>query len=469
MKIIFIDPGFGEKSFQTFGQSYWSSIIQHGLCSISAYAKSRGFSDIELIDFRKLRNWDEFQKIFKAKNPQVVSIPMRSCDFNTVIKILEIIKKINKKIITVVGGVHPTVAPQEVIALPNIDHIIIGEGEISFTELLQAIQEGRPRERVITGIKPNLDELPFDDRELYDYKVTISLPNYPGIFKPPMVTMIGSRGCPFRCTFCAPHAKTMFGLPVRFRNPEHIIKELRELKRKYNFKSIKFYDYSFTLNPKWVERFSELYEKEKFGAEILAQSRSSLICAHPELLPKLKRIGLKMMMIGFESGSQRVLDFLKKDTAVEQNIKAARLLKENGIMISGSFMLGTPHETKEDVRATIDLVKTIKPHFVSVSYFTPCPGSELYEYCQKNNLSLLKSYDELTTYAPSTPKIKGVDYNYLSEAVEEILGTRFGGKFMGKLIRFIYIKTKKYLGLRHFLISLYSRWVRSWLYRRLVK
>lgn len=468
MKIILVDPGFGESSFNTFGDSHWSSVIHHGLCSISAYAKSKGFSDIELIDIRRLKNWEHFREEIKRKRPEVIGITMRSCDFNMVMKTIGIIKDLDEKIIAVVGGVHPTVSPEDVFPNEKIDYIILGEGEISFTELLEKIGRSDRSERVIRGIKPDLDALPFDDRELYDYKLTLGLVSYPGVVKSPMVTMIGSRGCPFNCTFCAPHAKTMFGKKIRFRNPDHVIEELKELRKKYNFKSIKFYDYSFALNPEWVYEFCDKFKASGFiNVDIIAQSRADLICRHEDLLRRMKEAGLKLLLVGFESGSQKVLDFIKKGTTVEENLEAANLLKKHGIMVGGSFMLGTPHESKEDVVKTVDLVKKMKPHFTSVSFFTPCPGSTLYNYCKEHDLSLVKSYDELWTYAPSKPKIKGVDYNFLGKAVEEIMGSRFGGKISGKFIKFIYLKTKKMLKFRHFLVHSYSRWVGSNIYKKI--
>lgn len=465
MKVVLIDPGFGPHSFNTFGQSHWSSVIHHGLCSISAYSKSKGFSNIELVDLRKLKGWNHFKEELKKKSPDVIGISMRSCDFNMVMKAVDVIKEIDRKTIVVVGGVHPTVAPDEVATNDKIDYIITGEGEISFVNLLQDIEAGRSNGRIIVGVKHDLDELPFDDRELYDYHVTLSLVSYPGVIRPPMVTMIGQRGCPFRCTFCAPHAQIMFGKKMRSRSPDHVIEELKELRHKYDFKSIKFYDYSFTMNSKWVYEFCEKYRQAGFKAEILAQSRADLICGDEALLKTLKETGLKLMLVGFESGSQRILDLLRKGTTVEQNLNASRLLKKYGIMVGGSFMLGCPGETKEDIQTTVDLVKIMRPHFTSVAYFTPCPGSTLYDYCKEHGLSLLESYDELVTYAPGKPKIKGVDYAMLDRATEEIMGTRFGGKLAGKVMKFIYIRTKKMLRLRQFLVYCYSRWVGSRIYQ----
>lgn len=466
LKVILVDPAFGPDSFNTFGKSHWSSVIHHGLCSISAYAKSKGFTNIELIDLRKLKGWPEYREEVKKKGPAVIGFTMRSCDFNMVMEAAAIVKKVNPATVTLVGGPHPTIAAEEVGRSEHIDHIIIGEGEIAFVELLQAIESGGASDRVMVGTRPNLDELPFDDRELYpDYHVTLKMVNYPGVFKPPMVTFIGQRGCPFRCTYCAPHPQAIFGKKVRSRSVDHVIEELKELRRKYGFRSLKFYDYTFTMNPSWVYEFCEKYQRAGFTAEILAQSRADLICRHPELLKRLRDIGLKLMLVGFESGSQKVLDRLKKGCTVEENLEADHFLKQHGIMVSGSFLLGSPGETREDVQATVDLVKKMRPHFTSVSTFTPIPGCELYDYCREHDLSLIENYDDFVTFAPLKPKIKGIDYEFLSSAINEIMGDRFGGKVTGKLIKWAYLRTKKMLRLRNFLVRCYATWVSSGLYR----
>lgn len=459
MKIVFVYCPYGEGNFNSFGRSHWSSQIHPGLCSISAYAKSKGYKDIELVDTRMLKGWGDFRKNIEQKVPDVVGITGMSCDFNNMMKAVNIIKEISPNTIIISGGVHPTVATDEVATNKNIDHIIVGEGEISFTNLLDDIKNDKHRERIIRGIKTDLDKLPFEDKELFNYKVTTSfVSNFPGIFNPPSVTMIASRGCPYNCTFCAPHAKIMFGPRVRYRSVDNVIEELKILREKYHFRSLFFWDYSITLNENWMQEFAEKYEKNGFKALISANSRADAICRNEKAIKRLSEIGLKMVHIGYESGSQRMLDFIKKGSTVEQSIKATEICKKCGIIIRGLFMLGLPTETKEDVRATTDLIKKIKPDVYSFSYFTPVPGSTLYEYCKERNLSLIKSHDELADYGPSKPKIKGIDYDYLRSVVEDAFGLQFHSKIIGKLMRFIYVYVKRGK-IRSFFIRLYTSWV----------
>ena len=132
----------------------------------------------------------------------------------------------------------------------------------------------------------------------------------------------------------------------------------------------------------------------------------------------MKRAGLAMFLIGFESGNQRVLKFLRKGTTVEMNYRAAKICKKYGIRIWANYMLGIPTETKEETMDTVKMIHAIRPYRPSPAFFTPHPGSDLYEYCVKSDLSLIKSYDGYSR-SPNEPKIKGTDYVFLQKALIE--------------------------------------------------
>lgn len=459
MRIVFVDPGFGKRSWNTFGQSHWTSIIHQGLCGLSACCKEAGYTDINLLDLRTMKDWSDLEYRFRKLDPDVVGLTMRSCDINIVAEIASRFKNIKPAAKIIVGGVHVSIDPEFVKQNNNYDYIVAGEGEITFVKIIQAIEKGEEFSRFCWGERPDLDKLPFIDRELYPYKTAINLPNYEGIFKLPMVTMLCSRGCLYNCSFCAPHAKIHFGKEVRYRSVRNVIEELKILHDKYKFNCVKFYDYTFTQNPEWVDEFCKLYEP--IGKPFWIQSRADLIYRQPELISKLKRVGLKMVGVGFESGSDRVLKILRKGTTRNINLKASEIVKSNGVLLSASFMLGIPEETEEDVRATIDLAKEMKPHFTSIAFFTPIPGNDLYKYCKENDLILNEDPEMWIEFSPEIPKIKGKDYEHLKKAAAEIMGNRFGGSFVGEIIRYLYVKTKYNYGLRRILVYCYSKWVNS--------
>lgn len=466
MKIVLVDPGFGSESFGTFNDSHWSSVINHGLCSVSAYAKSQGYTDIRLLDIRGLHNWDEFSRRIRAAGPDVIGITMRSCDAGNLEQILRLANHSCPQAKIIVGGPHPTAEPDNLPREDLIDHVVIGEGELAFVELLNSFESGEPRERLIRGASPDLDALPFEDREIYDYDKSVRLANYPGIFKPPMVTMVTCRGCAFNCGFCAPHAEKMFGKRMRFRSPESVIEELLELRVKWGFRSIKFYNSDFLANPKWVMRFCESFAASGIRADIMIQTRASSLCRGEHALAELKRIGLKLVLMGWESGSQRILDFLQKGCTVDDNFRSAEICRRHGVFFGGSFMFGVPTETPSDIAASVDLARRTRPHFTSVAFFTPLPGTHLARYCEEKHLSLIDGPDDLLSFSPDKAKIRDVDYDAAKRGAEQILGMKFGGRTAGRLVRAVYVMTKSNLRLRHFLVYSYSRMVSSPLYRR---
>jgi radical SAM superfamily enzyme YgiQ (UPF0313 family) len=463
VKILFVDPGFGKRSWNTFGQSHWTSIIHQGLCGLSACCREAGYEDIHLLDIRTMRSWASLEHRFKELSPDVVGLSMRSCDIDMVAEIAGRFKTIDHNVKTVVGGVHVSIDPKCAQQNDNYDYIIAGEGEVSFVELIQALEKGEDFPKFCWGKRPDLGNLPFIDRELYPYEKVITLPNYEGVFKPPMVTMLCSRGCLYNCSFCAPHSRIHFGKGVRLRPVQKVIEELRILYDRYQFNCVKFYDYTFTQYPDWVEEFCDVYAS--IGRPFWIQSRSDLICRRPDLIRRLKQVGLKLIGIGFESGSNKVLKSLRKGTTREINLEASHIVKSNGVLLSGSFMLGTPEEEEEDVRATVDLAREMKPHFTSVAFFTPIPGNDLYAYCKDKGLILNEDPEMFVEFSPEIPKVRGKDYEQLKKAAADIMGDRFGGRLAGKIIRYIYVKTKYHYRVRNFLVYCYSKWVSSWGYR----
>ena len=128
--------------------------------------------------------------------------------------------------------------------------------------------------------------------------------------------------------------------------------------------------------------------------------------------------GLRGYFIGFESGSDRVLRFLRKGTTREINLKAAEVCKKYGIKVWANYMLGLPTETREEVIETISMLKEIDPDYYSPAFYTPHPGSDLYDYCMENDLSLITSHDQYRRN-PTEVKIKGQDYEFLKWALKE--------------------------------------------------
>jgi len=420
-----IYPGIAGYGFDSLGRGMEAGWVSHGLAHLSSAAKAQGFT-VDLIDLRALKGWDEFQAEIRHRQPAVVGITMMSVDYNPATQAARLVKEVNPEIVTVVGGPHPTLALKEVAAVPHFDYIVTHEGEITFPWLLGELRDGRrPAERVIAGQPPNLDELPFPDRELFleewhRHGYTLDSPEVPFVpeLPPPFLTIIAGRGCKYNCNFCQPAERILFGKQVRRRSVESVIAELTLLQEKYHFASFMFHDDTLTEDREWVQEFCQRYQAEGFTQPFFCQSRADIIVHHPDMVGLMARAGCRGYFIGFESGNDRVLKFLRKGTTRAMNLESARICRRYGIKIWANYMLGIPTETREEVMDTISMLKEIDPDYYSPAFYTPHPGSELYNYCLEHDLSLITSHDQYRRN-PTETKIKGQDYKFLQWALQE--------------------------------------------------
>jgi len=422
--ISLVYAGIAGKGFDSIGQGMDSGWISHGLAILSAVLKREGHQ-VDLLDLRSLHGWEHFRKELLARRPDVCGLTIMSVDFNPVMQAVDVITEVLPDCHIVVGGPHPTLATAEVLPNEKIDHVVIQEGEISFPQLLRDLEAGKERERLVVDEHPDLDSLPYADHDLFldewrRWGYEAESPEAPFVpeLPPPFVTVIAGRGCIYNCAFCKPGESLIFGNRVRRRSVANVIGELKDLRERYAFNSFMFHDDCLTENPRWVREFCEAYQAEGFTQPFFCQSRADIIVKHEETVAAMAAVGLKGYFIGFESGSDRVLDFIGKGTTRAQNLEAARICRKYGIAIWANYMLGLPTETPDEVRETISMLKEIDPDYYSPAFFTPHPGSRLYDYCVENDLMLIRDHDEYARN-PSGPKIKGQDREFLLRALVE--------------------------------------------------
>lgn len=453
-KITLIDPGFlGEYGIGKWGKSYWATAINHGIAQISAVCKSNGWN-CYLIDFRKLRSYEDFEMKIKEAESVWYGITCRTIDFPIVEKVIKILKKVRPESKIVVGGIHPSLSPDDFLKNDMVDYVFSGEAENTLPLLLKR-PENFPR--LVQGDIPDINNIPFEDIDIYDYKTSISFSLYGGIIKPPTIPTITSRGCVYNCKFCQPAERILYGKKYRQKTVERVLDELKYINNRFNFNSIMFYDDCLLAHKKFLYELLTKFSKVK-KIEFMLQGRVNNICQLGDEIADLKEIGLKAVIIGFESGSSRILDFIGKGTTVEQNIRASEILHKYGIKIVGNYMIGLPTETNVEIQETINLAKKIKATISSCSFYSPMPGSYLYDYCKENDLIIEKDYAKLSR-DPKKAKIKGVDYDFVSQALSEILGSRFKNKLFGKIIGYAYKNLERGY-LREVLTKVYNKIVK---------
>jgi len=235
----------------------------------------------------------------------------------------------------------------------------------------------------------DLDSLPMVSRvyakhlNIYDYYLSSSL--YPE------VQIFTSRGCPFRCTFCA-WPQTFMGRIIRYRSINNIIEELYWIKRKLPFvKEVVFEDDTFSVNKHRVRMLCKRIIEEDIDIIWNCQTRADVDF---ETLKLMARAGCRLVIVGFESANQQILDNIKKGITIEQMRKFAENVRKAGILLHADFIFGLPGETRETIKQTIKFIKKIKPEILQISIATPFPGTELYEWLKKNNYLLTDDPNE---------------------------------------------------------------------------
>jgi radical SAM superfamily enzyme YgiQ (UPF0313 family) len=330
------------------------------------------------------------------------------------IEAARIIKKFSSAVPVVWGGIHPSLLPEETIKNELVDIIVIGDGEETFTELVEVIQKGRDKKGVKGIIYKDgdsivrtpmreqfpinkLDKLAYDLIDMGKYKFLPLLTNRKSL---PIIT---SRGCPFRCAYCY---NTEFS-QRRWTSlsPEQTVSSIINLVNRYNIRGIFLLDDNFFVNLKRVRRICELLIESDLGIGIYnANCRVDTIANMDDgFLRLIKKAGFGQIFVGVESGSSEVLNKIKKYITLEQVLIASTKLKNAGIRPFYSFMAGFPSETIDDIKRTLLLMsRLLKENPDAIVYklqlFTPFPGTELFRYASRLGMKFPESLEEWATY-----------------------------------------------------------------------
>jgi anaerobic magnesium-protoporphyrin IX monomethyl ester cyclase len=342
----------------------------------------------------------------KKFNPNFVGITFTTTLFNEASEISAIIKSCNKNITIIGGGAHASSLPEETLKHSDIDIIVIGEGESTFLDIISQKKleqiEGIAFKKAgaITRNKnrkllENLDDLPFPAWEIFDIKKYHS-PRLTAK-KSPVGPLETSRGCVAGCTYCN---KSVFERRFRAKSKDRVIKDI-EHNLKHGFKEIHIYDDCFSTN---ITRAKDICDeiikrKLKFSWNLSNGIRVDTI--DEDLFRKMKKAGCYRVSFGVESGSQQILNNIKKGTNLSQLRTAFKLARKTGIETIGFFMIGLPGDTKETIKQTISFAKELKPDIPKIGITIPFPGTQLYHEWDKQGIIKSKDWRKYNYHNPS--------------------------------------------------------------------
>jgi len=376
IKILFINAINPESEIET-------RYTPLGILYLSASLKKAfpaGTFEIKLVN-------KNVEKNFKSFRPDIVGITAVSQNFNYAMRHAKMAWCY--ELPTMVGGVHVSIIPESLTKDMNVG--CIGEGELAVVELIKVFQKhkGFPSDEL-----EKIDGIVFWKKgKLIKTRQRLSIRDMDQLIPYPDRTLEGpvkhayvfsSRGCPYRCVFCA---SSRYWNQVRFFSPEYVFSELEKLSKESGVKMISFYDDLFVADKKRLHDIAKLVEQSGLAEKIkfTCSCRSNLVTE--DIVADLKRMGVVSVGMGLESGNPRILHYLKgKKVTIEDNRRAIELLTSAGIKANASFIIGSPDETEKEIMDTYDFIRKSKLSFVDTYVLTPYPGTPIWDFAKSRGL-----------------------------------------------------------------------------------
>jgi len=435
-KILFIEAPY---SYASAGKEVVGKYFPLGIGYLASYIREAGHS-VKIFQPSMDEAYDrELKEIIASFAPSIVGISVMTPSYPLAVEICNIIKSKDKEIITVLGGHHVSAVGKEVLEQSeNTDFAVIGEGEVTLHELVQALELDTTDYAGIKGLAwrdnggsihvnesreliADIDSLPFPARNLVDMD-QYRLHSYID-FGTKSATMVTSRGCPYKCAFCS--SWLTMGAKYRFRSVESIMSEIRELVAS-GIDHIVFEDDTMALKRNRIEAICD--------AMIAMPNRPTWYCLTRvdtmdyELAKKFKAAGCKMVNFGIESGSPEVLKLIGKKISLDRAVEAIAACRKAGLRTQCSFIVGFPIDTDNTMAMTYDIAKKIDPTIAIFFPLTPYPGTRMFDEFLDKSL-IPKSVEDWHSYIMTDNK-SGISLNakYTGEQIKAI-ANKYNRKF----------------------------------------
>jgi len=388
-----------------------------GLAYIAAALKQKGHQvEIVNIDAEGL-DAAGFTEVLKKRRPDVVGFTVTTPTFSSSLDLAERVKKCNPGMHVVFGGIHPTIRPFETIKLSCVDIVIIGEGEHTFSEIVEALEkrkdlssikgimfksDGKTKETPPRELLTDLDSLPFPSRDLFKSKVY----SYPDALYRETASMITSRGCPGMCSYC--NANRIFKRVFRARSAKNVVDEMELLVTSMGIKEIHIWDDNFVTDKKRVFDICDEILKRNIRVKIAFPNGLRADFLDEAVMRALKEMGVYSIAIGVESGSEEILKKAHKGIKLEKVEEVFRLARKLKLETWAFFIIGLPGETVETIKKTIAFAKKINPDIAKFHILKPYPGTEVYDELKGLNFILTEDYDKFGIHTPPVHKLENL-------------------------------------------------------------
>lgn len=419
------------------------NIIPLGIAYIASVLKKEGIR-VQALDLCVEQVSDDtLKRLLQDGEVSVVGITSTTPQIYEAWAIAQRLKEIDRSLLIILGGVHPTVMSEESIGKAGIDVVVRGEGEYTFLELVRHKDDyaGGSEWKKIPGImfkQPDgqivntghnstindLDLLPFPARYLFPFPHKYSSV---GQVERIFTDILTSRGCPSHCLFCS--NKDVFGDVFRARSPENIVDEIEYLLRKYGIGEIHISDDTFTYDPSRVMTFCDLMHKRRINIPWACGNGIRVDNVTKELLSTMKAAGCYRVGLGIESGNIEIQRRLGKGISLEQVRNTVEIARNVGITTVGFYMIGNLGETEKTVMETIRFACSLPTDYAQFTIMTPYPGTPIYRYLEKKGWIYDSDWSHYGIYHDpvfETPSLSSTDMK----------------KLYGKAYRSFYINTR---------------------------
>jgi len=388
VKVLFVHPrGNNWLGDMKDISSIFNIMPPHGMMSIAAFLEQRGIETAFIDCYAKPLPLDGVVAEIARQGADAIGFSCTTSSFLEGYRIAERLKERLPQVPIIFGGAHACSMGAALLdCFPAIDFLVIGEGENSLYELVNAgfrdaaripgiafRDNGSGRLSSSRELIADLDTLPFPAyHRLPGFPLAYNLPlfSYP---TNPNTSIISSRGCPFQCSYCD---RSVFSRGFRFNSPEYIVEHLAYLRKDFGIRHVFFYDDLFTFDRGRVECFCALLEEKRVGVTYNCIARPE--CVDSELVALLKRSGCWQVNFGIESGDPDLVKKHRKFYRLDEVGRKLRMVKDAGMRCKGLFMIGLPGETSRTIRRTIDYALTLPLDEINVTKFTPFPGAPVF-------------------------------------------------------------------------------------------